>query len=115
MKSTFLRFLHLREVLTGHDIDKDIDLISQRLLEVVAMKHSINESFTVTDAMKLSDLASPATIHRKLDGLISNGYVTLEFKGGNRRSKFIIPTAKTDRYFGDLGKIIAQSLAAQGH
>lgn len=111
MKSTFLRFLHLKEILTGHDIDQEVDLVSQRLLEVVAMKHALGESFMVTDAMNLTNLASPATIHRKLDCLRENGYVSLEFKGDNRRSKFIVPTAKTDSYFEDLGKLIAQSLA----
>ena len=111
MKSTFIRFLHLKDALTGHHVNQEIDLLAQRLLEVAVLKHARDETFTVTEAMKMSELASPATIHRKLDALIDNGYVTLEYKGKNRRSKFITPTQKTDQYFDQLGKVIAQSLA----
>ena len=88
-----------------------MDLDAKKLLEVIAVRHAAEKPLTVTDAMALNHIASPATIHRKLDALIGNGYVTLEYKGKNRRSKFITPTQKTDHYFDQLGKDIAQSLA----
>jgi hypothetical protein len=110
MKSSFIRFLHLKEVLSGHQVEAEIDLTAQKLLEVVSLRHADAKPLTVTDAMQLQSIASPATLHRKLLDLIAHGYVQFAFEGNNRRTKHIHPTAKTDRYFDDLGKVLQQSL-----
>lgn len=111
MKSAFIRFLSLKEALTGHQVDEELDLVIQRLLEVIAVKHSKGEPINVSEAMQLNGIASPATIHRKMDALIINGYVTLEFEGKNRRTKYITPTEKTGAYFDHLSKVLSQTLA----
>jgi DNA-binding MarR family transcriptional regulator len=112
MKSTFISFLHLKEVLSGHQIETEIDLTSQKLLEVVSLRHAQEKPMTVTDAMQLQHVASPATLHRKLSNLIDHGYVQLVFEGKNRRTKYIHPTAKTDQYFDALGHALKQSLTS---
>lgn len=110
MKSTFIRFLQLKEVLTGQQVDAEIDLTCQKLLEVVSLRHSEQKPLCVTEAMQLNGIASPATLHRKLSTLLEYGYVTFDFEGKNRRTKFIHPTAKADQYFSALGEIMTQSL-----
>jgi DNA-binding MarR family transcriptional regulator len=110
MKSTFIRFLHLKEVLSGHQIEAEIDLTAQKLLEVVSLRHAEAKPMTVTEAMQLEHIASPATLHRKLSALLDLGYVQFEFEGKNRRTKYIHPTPKTDAYFDALGKVLQQSL-----
>jgi len=110
MKSTFIRFLHLKEVLSGHHVEAEIDLTAQKLLEVVCMRHADGKPLTVTDAMELQNIASPATLHRKLSTLLELGYVSFEFESGNRRTKYIHPSAKTDAYFEALGQVLQQSL-----
>ena len=110
MKSTFIRFLHLKEVLSGHHVDAEIDLTAQKLLEVASLRHADGKPLTVTDAMQLQGIASPATLHRKLSSLIELGYVQLVFEGKNRRTKFIHPTVKTNEYFDALGQVLKQSL-----
>jgi DNA-binding MarR family transcriptional regulator len=111
MKSTFIRFLHLKEVLSGHQVEAEIDLTAQKLLEVVSLYHAQSKPLTVTDAMQLQSIASPATLHRKLSDLITHGYVQFAYEGDNRRTKYIHPTAKTDQYFADLGAVLQQSMA----
>jgi DNA-binding MarR family transcriptional regulator len=111
MKSTFIRFLHLKEVLSGHQVEAEIDLTAQKLLEVVSLRHADGKPLTVTDVMQLQNIASPATMHRKLSTLLELGYVSFEFESGNRRTKYIHPTAKTDAYFEALGQVLQQSLA----
>ncbi len=111
MKSTFIRFLHLKEILSGHQVEVEIDLTAQKLLEVVSLHHAQNKPLTVTDAMQLQGIASPATLHRKLADLLKHGYVQLAHQGDNRRTKYIHPTAKTDAYFDALGQVLQQSLA----
>jgi Fe2+ or Zn2+ uptake regulation protein len=111
MKSSFIRFLHLKEVLSGHQVGAEIDLTAQKLLEVVSLRHADAKPLTVTDAMQLQYIASPATLHRKLSTLLELGYIQFVFEGNNRRTKYIYPTAKTDHYFDDLGKVLQQSLS----
>ena len=111
MKSTFIRFLHLKEVLSGHQVEAEIDLTAQKLLEVVCLRHAQHKAMTVTDAMQLQSIASPATLHRKLADLLKHGYVQFAFEGDNRRTKYIHPTAKTDLYFADLGAVLQQSMS----
>ena len=111
MKSTFIRFLQLKEVLTGQHVDAEIDLTCQKLLEVASLRHAQQKPLCVTDAMQLQHIASPATLHRKLSTLLEHGYVTLDFEGKNRRTKFIHPTPKADRYFAALGEVMTQSVS----
>ena len=111
MNSTFLRFLQLKEVPTGHQVEAEIDLTCQKLLEFLSVRHAQQKPLTVSEVMQLQQIASPATLHRKLSVLLEAGYVEFVFEGKNRRTKFVHPTAKSDRYFDALGKVLAQSLA----
>ena len=54
---------------------------------------------TVTEVMALSDIASPATIHRKLDELRELGLIEQVFEGKNRRTKYLVPTKLANIYF----------------
>jgi Fe2+ or Zn2+ uptake regulation protein len=111
MKSTLIRFLQLKDVLSGQHIDAEIDLTAQKLLEVLTLHHAQERALTVTDVMQLQSIASPATLHRKLSILLEHGYVDLVFEGKNRRTKYVHPTEKTNQFFNSLGKAIQESLA----
>lgn len=111
MKSTFLRFLHLKAVLSGHAVEAEVDLTAQKLLEVVCLRHDQRQALTVTEAMQLQSIASPATLHRKLSALLELGYVDFVFEGSNRRTKYIHPTAKTNAYLEAMGQVLQQSMA----
>ena len=68
MKSTYLRYLALAKVV--QETDKNltaVDETAKRLLEVIALSHAENRPLTVSEAMALEPIASPGTIHRKLD------------------------------------------------
>ena len=67
----YLRFLTLLHAIEGKGEIPTLDLDAKKLLEVIAVQHSQGQPLTVTDAMALAHVASPATIHRKLDLLRS--------------------------------------------
>ena len=76
MEKTYLRFLALAQAITAPASNAvHVNLLSQRLLEVIALRHNQGEPMTVTDAMSLSKIASPATLHRKLDQLRETGLI----------------------------------------
>lgn len=85
---------------------EELDLSALKLLELCEVKCSSGQRITVTEAMQLHEIASPATIHRKLNLLIDAGYLSLEYQGQNRRTKYLTPTAKSDEYFTKLGAML---------
>jgi len=99
----FLRFLHLTQAIAGEGTASTLDFTALRLLETLAIAHAHGESMTVTEAMNLDSIASPATLHRKLDALREAGFIEFVFEGKNRRTKYLVPTSNADRYFDKLG------------
>ena len=107
MKEAFISFLNLKNTLA---IETDgLDLTSMQLLEICMVRSDAGQRLTITEAMGLTHVASPATIHRKLLQLLDFGYVTFEYESNNRRTKYLTPTAKSDEHFAKLGSLLLQS------
>ena len=106
----YLRFLNLLEALEDTKGFPDIDLEAKKILEVIAVRHQKEAPLTVTEAMALSHIASPATIHRKLDQLRELELIDSIYHGDNRRTKYMVPTASALQYFDRLGKIMTKAL-----
>ena len=110
-KQIYLRFLNLIHALDGGQHAPTMDLDAKKLLEVIAVRHAQQKPLTVTDAMALNNIASPATIHRKLDQLRELGMIDTVFEGKNRRTKFLVPTQQAHTYFDKVGEAMQQALA----
>ena len=78
MKDAFIRFLNLKNTLAIES--EPLDLTSMKLLEICVVRSDEGKRFTITEAMALTHVASPATIHRKLLQLLDSGYVTFDFE-----------------------------------
>ena len=104
--ATYIRFINLTHAVTNQWGGAGIDLLSLRLLEAIAIAHSKDAALTVTDAMALNALASPATMHRKLTNLLDARLIEQAFEGKNRRTKYLVPTAQASKYFEQLGKAL---------
>lgn len=109
-KQIYLRFLNLIHALDGSANAPAMDLDAKKLLEVIAVCHASEKPLTVTDAMALNAIASPATIHRKLDQLRELGMIDTVFEGKNRRTKYLVPTSMAHDYFKQLGNVMKQAL-----
>ena len=105
----YLRFLSLLHAIEGNGQVPALDLDAKRILEVIAVKHRQGQAITVTDAMAMSHIASPATIHRKLDQLREAGMVDSHYEGSNRRTKYLKPTEKAQMYFSTVGGLMQQA------
>ena len=110
-KQIYLRFLNLIHALDGGANAPAMDLDAKKLLEVIAVRHAAEKPLTVTDAMALNSIASPATIHRKLDQLRELGMIYTVFEGKNRRTKYLVPTQAAHEYFDQVGQVMQQALA----
>ena len=80
------------------------------LLEHLAICANAGYPLTVTEAMQLRTVASPATIYRHLDDLIDHSYVYTDHHNDDKRSKYIHLTLKGKRYFNKLEQLIARTV-----
>ena len=111
-KQIYMRFLNLLHALEGGEQVPAMDLESKKILEVIAVHEANKTPLTVTAAMGLNHIASPATIHRKLDLLRELGMIDTVFEGKNRRTKYLVPTQTAHDYFDSVGKVMSQALSA---
>lgn len=105
-----MRFLNLLHALEGQDNRPAMDPDARRLLEVIALRAEEKRPLTVTEAMNLSHIASPATVHRKLDQLREIGMIETLFEGNNRRTKYLMPTRAALDYFTSIGLALQEAL-----
>ena len=110
-KQIYMRFLNLIHALDSGTDAPQMDLDAKKLLEVVSVRHDLGKPLTVTEAMALNHIASPATIHRKLDQLRELGMIDTVFEGKNRRTKFLVPTQAAQSYFNAVGQAMKDAVA----
>ena len=111
MSKLYLRFLRIaRAVEIQNTPIKNIDSTALLLLNEIAVQHLDGKNITVTEAMLLSNIASPATVHRKLDELREAGLIEQVFEGKNRRTKYLVPTKEADSYFAKMSKAITSAV-----
>ena len=109
MSHEYIRFLEVLKGLSAKE-SISIDPEAKLLLDEIAIKHFKETPLTVSDLMALNHIASPATIHRKLDSLLQANLVELKFEGENRRTKFIGITKVGDRYLSSLSKAMIKAV-----
>jgi DNA-binding MarR family transcriptional regulator len=90
------------------EVFPDIDLTARALLDAIALCNV--EALTVTEAMDMYHLASPATLHRKLNDLMMFGYIEHRYEGTNRRTKYLHPTQKSLDIYKELGKAMKEAV-----
>lgn len=77
------------------------------MLEYLAICVNAGMPLTVTEAMKVKQVASSATIHRILGRLIEHDLIYTDFIYDNR-TKYLCLTAKGRGYFNKLERLIAR-------
>jgi hypothetical protein len=111
LKQIYLRYLVLAEALRKTNIDlTGVDDIGKKLLEIIAIRSAQGQPMVVTQTMELSEIASPATIHRRITVLLKAGLIEVVKKDENQKIKFLIPTKASIDYFEKLGHLMTSAL-----
>ena len=111
MTNSYLRFLRLADALTRSH-EKPLDSLSKDILEHILKSMILNENkIVVGDILSLNNLGSQATLHKRLHGLIDDGYIKLK-STNDGRVKQIQLTKKADKYFSDLSQAIEKAAKA---
>jgi len=100
MTNFYVRFLKIAAALeTYHHKHKDISPTATLLLNEIAIKDFDEQPLTVSQAMELYALGSPANLHRKIYELHEAGMIEFRSVGKNRRTKYLFLTQVAKDYF----------------
>lgn len=102
--SAYMRFLQLSRTLSSDD---GLSANEQALLEAIALAWFRQQPLSVRQAISIGDLGSPATLHKRLARLRTQGFVEDQAVDTDRRTKLLAPTPKTLQYFEKLGSAMA--------
>jgi DNA-binding MarR family transcriptional regulator len=115
LASAYLRFLQLARVIQALPDGMEMDANESALLQAVVLRWYENSPMTVREAIGLSTLGSPATLHKRITRLREKEMLSTLNQAGDRRAKFLIPTPRTIEYFSHLGQsmqLVQQNPAA---
>lgn len=100
----YLNFLKRRSVGEPSLGIEDFDANQKALFEIAMLNWFQGTPFTVRETIGQSELGSPATLHKRLQRLIAQNMLSSVCMGADRRTKFVMPTAKGLEYLHWLGK-----------
>lgn len=83
------------------------------LFEAIMLAWGQDNPLTVWQAINTKELGSPATLHKRLSRLRAMDLVTALGVEGNRRTKFLGPSAKGLRYSKLLGQAYVQKVKSK--
>ena len=108
----YLRFLQLAKAIQNLPDAPLLDANENALLEAIALRWFEQKPMTVRVAIGLSNLGSPATLHKRITRLRNRDLVQTFSQTDDKRAKFLIPTEKSLAMFNDYGKKMNAALTA---
>jgi len=92
---------------THYPVLPDNDAKSLLMAVIVAKQNGA--PLNVSQAMQMRRIGSPAKNHRKINDLLDAGMIELTYDTGNRRTKFLVPTAAAMAIFDEMAFAMAQA------
>ena len=112
LSTAYMRFLELSRAIRENETNA-LTANQKALLELVSLAWHSGAPMSVRQAIALSQLGSPATLHKRLAFLRNSGYLEEISVEGDRRTKLLGPTEKTLRLFEQLGGAMALNHATR--
>ncbi len=112
LANAYLRFLQLARAVEALPDGQSMDANESALLEAVVLRWHAGQPMTVREAINLSALGSPATLHKRITRLRQKELLSAHSEQGDRRAKYLVPTQQALDYFHHLGQTmqLAQTL-----
>ena len=97
----FLNFANKKEKIHAK---YDVDEKKCKILRVITRAHLENTPMKVRELIDMSQIASPATIHKMMKCLIAQKLLTLNDDPADKRIKYLAPTPLTFKMYKEVGK-----------
>ena len=111
-ENAYLRFLQLAKAIQSLPDAPLLDANENALLEAIALRWFENKPMTVREAIGISQLGSPATLHKRITRLRNRDLVKTFNQPDDKRAKYLIPTDKSIAMFKDFGKKMNAAISA---
>ena len=111
-ENAYLRFLQLAKAIQSLPDAPLLDANENALLEAIALCWFENKPMTVREAIGISQLGSPATLHKRITRLRNRDLVQTFNQPDDKRAKYLIPTDKSIAMFKDFGKKMNAAISA---
>ena len=108
----YMRFLQLAKAVQQLPDAPQLDANEKALLEEIVLRWYENRVMTVREAIGLTHLGSPATLHKRIMRLRQKDLLKTFNQPDDKRAKYLIPTDKTMAMFGDFGKKMNTAVAS---
>ena len=102
--NAYMRFLKLAKSIQELPDGPQLDANEKALLEEIVLRWYENRVMSVREAIGLTHLGSPATLHKRITRLRQKDLLKTFNQPDDKRAKYLIPTDKTMSLFGDFGK-----------
>jgi len=110
---SYLRFLKLAQSVNSIRAVAMLTANETQLLQEVALRHFEDQAFTVKQALALQDLGSPATLHKRVQCLRKAGFLSIEQKETDHRTKYLTATPLAIQHFECLGVAMQKALTLE--
>ena len=108
-------YFHYQSLLQKATASQGLDELSPdhlALLVLIGRHWHDGESMSVRQLMQMRDVASPATIHKRLHQLKDADLVSFEESATDTRKRMIAPTKRALAYFSAASKAMMQAVKA---
>jgi len=112
--NAYMRFLQLARAVQHLPDTPQLDANEKALLEEIVLRWFENRVMTVREAIGLSHLGSPATLHKRITRLRQKDLLMTFNQSEDKRAKYLIPTEKTMAMFGDFGQKMNSAVQTPG-
>jgi hypothetical protein len=102
--NAYMRFLQLARAVQQLPDAPQLDANEKALLEEIVLRWYEDRVMTVREAIGLTHLGSPATLHKRITRLRQKDLLKTFNQPDDKRAKYLTPTDKTMTLFGDFGK-----------
>jgi DNA-binding MarR family transcriptional regulator len=112
---SYFRFLKLAQSVNSIRAVAMLTPNENQLLQEVALRHFEGQAFTIKQALALEDLGSPTTLHKRVQRLRKAGFLSIEQKETDHRTKYLTATALAIQHFECLGVAMHKALSLETH
>ena len=104
----YLRFIQLAKALESDQVLPKLEPIEQQLLEIVTIANTKRKRLSVKDLMAMSEVASPATIHKHMHEMVAKGWIYSAPTEDARRRQVMLTDA-TIKHYDKLGTALTKA------
>ena len=105
----YQRFINLMLATENLSDPLFVSPIERRILYILSTYWSSGKSITVSESLIRVNEVSAATAFKYIKKLKEKGYIRLSLDKNDNRIKYVLPTALTDKFFGEMGKHLIEA------